>query len=84
MEPSSLIFLRARHEWKSRNATNRTGLDLSISDAKMLTRPSSARETFLLDVSPSLSSRSIAEFHLGRRCLLPGDGLRTSSVNALA
>lgn len=72
---------------KEPGATNRTGLDLSINDAKMLTRPSSARETFLLDVlgvSPSLSSRSIAEFHLGRRCLLPGDGLRTSSVNALA
>lgn len=72
---------------KKPGATNRTGLDLSISDAKMLTRPSSARETFLYDIfglSLSFVSRSIAEFHLGRRCLLPGDGLRTSSVNALA
>lgn len=39
---------------KEPGATNRTGLDLSISNAKMLTRPSSARETFLLDVLGSL------------------------------
>lgn len=37
-------------QMKEPGATNRTGLDLSINDAKMLTRPSSARETFLLDV----------------------------------
>lgn len=52
---------------KEPGATNRTGLDLSISDAKMLTRPSSARETFLLDVLGRLFLSfvsSIAEFHL--------------------
>jgi len=35
---------------KEPGATNRTGLDLSINDTEVLTRPSSARETFLLDV----------------------------------
>lgn len=51
---------------KKPGATNRTGLDLSISDACLHVRlPRERRFYSTYSVSPSLSSRSIAEFHLG-------------------
>lgn len=69
---------------KKSSVTNRTGLDLGICNAKMLIRLSSCGrdvDTFLLSNRLSLSFFSFdSEFHLGRRCLLSGDGLRTSSV----
>lgn len=88
---------------KKAQRTRRTGLDLDISIAKVLTRPSYAGDVpyvspsdVTLALSPSLffflpslslslnsvlflsfSPRSIAKFHLGRRCL----SFRGSSEN---